>query len=94
MQLDVGNCLDGGGDPYAILQEIPRPHGLTIHIKEHGGKPGAVDGRRDRPLGGDLQALRDHRRDRSGTLSSRRPTPARRWKASSNASRHMRKMGK
>ncbi|MGA2257061.1 MAG: sugar phosphate isomerase/epimerase, partial [Thermoguttaceae bacterium] len=40
MQLDVGNCLDGGGDPYAILKRFPG-RTLTIHIKEHGGKQGA-----------------------------------------------------
>ena len=40
MQLDVGNCLDGGGDPYAILKKFPG-RALTIHIKEHGGKAGA-----------------------------------------------------
>jgi len=40
MQLDVGNCLDGGGDPYAILKKFPG-RTLTIHIKEHGGKEGA-----------------------------------------------------
>ena len=39
MQLDVGNCLDGGGDPYAILKKFPG-RTLTIHIKEHGGKKG------------------------------------------------------
>jgi sugar phosphate isomerase/epimerase len=43
MQLDVGNCLDGGGDPYAILKKFPA-RTLTIHIKEHGGKPGATLG--------------------------------------------------
>ena len=43
MQLDVGNCLGGGGDPYAILKKFPR-RALTIHIKEHGGKPGAPIG--------------------------------------------------
>jgi sugar phosphate isomerase/epimerase len=40
MQLDVGNCLDGGGDPYAIIKKFPG-RTLSIHIKEHGGKPGA-----------------------------------------------------
>ncbi len=40
MQLDVGNCLDGGGNPYAILKKFPG-RALTIHIKEHGGKYGA-----------------------------------------------------
>ena len=39
MQLDVGNCIDGGGDPYAILKKFPG-RAATIHIKEHGGKPG------------------------------------------------------
>jgi sugar phosphate isomerase/epimerase len=43
MQLDVGNCIDGGGDPYAILKKFPG-RAATIHIKEHGGKPGAVIG--------------------------------------------------
>ncbi|MGA2621026.1 MAG: sugar phosphate isomerase/epimerase [Thermoguttaceae bacterium] len=40
MQLDVGNCLDGGGDPVAELKKFPG-RCATIHIKEHGGKPGA-----------------------------------------------------
>ena len=43
MQLDVDNCLGGGGDPYAILKKFPG-RALTIHIKEHGGKPGAPVG--------------------------------------------------
>jgi sugar phosphate isomerase/epimerase len=43
MQLDVGNCLGGGGDPYAILKKFPG-RTATIHIKEFGGKPGAVIG--------------------------------------------------
>lgn len=43
MQLDVGNCIDGGGDPYAILKKFPG-RAATIHIKEHGGKPGAAIG--------------------------------------------------
>jgi len=46
MQLDVGNCLGGGGDPYAILKEYPG-RAKTIHIKEYGGKPGAVIGEGD-----------------------------------------------
>jgi sugar phosphate isomerase/epimerase len=33
MQLDVGNCLSGGGDPIAILKEFPG-RTRTIHIKE------------------------------------------------------------
>ena len=34
MQLDVGNCLSGGGDPIALLKEFPG-RTRTIHIKEH-----------------------------------------------------------
>ena len=34
MQLDVGNCLSGGGDPVAILKEFPG-RARTVHIKEY-----------------------------------------------------------
>jgi len=34
MQIDVGNCLAGGGDPIAMLKEFPG-RTRTIHIKEH-----------------------------------------------------------
>ena len=34
MQMDVGNCLSGGGDPVAMLKEFPG-RTRTIHIKEH-----------------------------------------------------------
>ena len=34
MQLDVGNCLSGGGDPVAMLKEFPG-RTRTIHIKEY-----------------------------------------------------------
>lgn len=34
MQLDVGNCLSGDGDPIAMLKEFPA-RTRTIHIKEH-----------------------------------------------------------
>jgi sugar phosphate isomerase/epimerase len=43
MQLDIGNCLGGGGDPVAELKKFPG-RAATIHIKEHGGEPGAVLG--------------------------------------------------
>lgn len=46
MQLDIGNCIGGGGDPYKILKEFPG-RSFTIHLKEHGGKPGAVIGEGD-----------------------------------------------
>ena len=43
MQMDVGNCIGGGGDPYKTLARFPG-RSLTIHLKEHGGKPGAPVG--------------------------------------------------
>lgn len=43
MQLDLDNCLSGGGDPIAMLKKFPG-RAATIHMKEHGGKPGAVIG--------------------------------------------------
>lgn len=46
MQLDIGNCIGGGGDPIAILKKFPK-RSATIHLKEHGGKPEAVVGEGD-----------------------------------------------
>ena len=46
MQLDLGNCIGGGGDPIAVLKKFPG-RSLTIHLKEHGGKKGAVIGEGD-----------------------------------------------
>jgi len=43
MQLDTGNCMDGNGDPVAILKKYPG-RATTIHLKEHGGHEGAVIG--------------------------------------------------
>jgi sugar phosphate isomerase/epimerase len=43
MQMDVGNCLAGGGDPYLMLQKFPG-RSKTIHLKEHGGPEGTVLG--------------------------------------------------
>jgi sugar phosphate isomerase/epimerase len=37
MQMDVGNCLSGGGEPIAMLKEFPG-RTRTIHIKEHKDK--------------------------------------------------------
>jgi sugar phosphate isomerase/epimerase len=42
-QLDIGNCLGGGGDPIKELKRYPG-RAVTIHVKEFGGKPGAVFG--------------------------------------------------
>jgi sugar phosphate isomerase/epimerase len=46
MQLDIGNCLGGGGDPYATLKRFPG-RSVTVHLKEHGGPPEAVVGEGD-----------------------------------------------
>jgi sugar phosphate isomerase/epimerase len=43
LQLDIGNCLGGGGDPIAMLKAFPG-RSVTLHVKDHGGKPGAVFG--------------------------------------------------
>ena len=43
LQLDIGNCLGGGGDPIAMLKKFPG-RSVTMHLKDHGGKPGAVFG--------------------------------------------------
>ena len=37
MQMDVGNCLSGGGDPVVMLKEFPA-RTRTIHIKEYKDK--------------------------------------------------------
>ena len=37
MQLDVGNCLAGKGDPLAMLRKFPG-RTLSTHIKEHEDK--------------------------------------------------------
>jgi sugar phosphate isomerase/epimerase len=48
MQLDTGNCMDGGGDPVAMLKKYPG-RSITIHLKEHDGPAGAVIGQGDVP---------------------------------------------
>jgi sugar phosphate isomerase/epimerase len=42
-QMDIGNCLGGGGDPYALIKKYPG-RSTTVHLKEHGGKGGAPVG--------------------------------------------------
>ncbi|MGA2540339.1 MAG: TIM barrel protein [Verrucomicrobiota bacterium] len=37
MQLDVGNCLSGGGDPIAMFKEFPG-RSWSVHIKEYKDK--------------------------------------------------------
>jgi len=34
MQMDTGNCMDGGGDPVVYLKKYPA-RSLTVHLKEH-----------------------------------------------------------
>jgi sugar phosphate isomerase/epimerase len=43
MQLDIGNCVGGGGDPIAMLKKFPG-RSLTVHLKHSGGKPETVIG--------------------------------------------------
>ena len=43
MQLDIGNCIGGGGDPSATLRRFPG-RSATVHLKEYGGPPEAVIG--------------------------------------------------
>ncbi len=38
MQLDTGNCAQGGGDPIAVLKKFPG-RADTVHIKEYEGAP-------------------------------------------------------
>ena len=43
MQMDVGNCAGGGGDPIAILRKFTG-RALSVHLKDYGGPPGSVIG--------------------------------------------------
>ncbi len=42
-QIDLGNCLGGGGDPFKMIERYPG-RSLSVHLKEHGGAKGAVFG--------------------------------------------------
>ena len=46
MQMDLGNCLEAGGDPIASLKRFPG-RSRTIHLKESGGPDTAVVGEGD-----------------------------------------------
>ena len=46
MQMDIGNCASGGGDPVAILRKFPG-RARSVHLKDHGGPPDAVIGQGD-----------------------------------------------
>jgi len=43
MQMDVGNCAGGGGDPIAMLRRFPG-RARSVHLKDYGGPPGSVIG--------------------------------------------------
>ena len=43
MQMDIGNCAGGGGDPIAMLKKFPG-RARSVHLKEYGGAPGAIIG--------------------------------------------------
>jgi len=43
MQLDIGNCAGGGGDPVAMLERFPG-RARSVHLKDYGAPPGGVIG--------------------------------------------------
>lgn len=43
MQMDIGNCLSGGGDPIAMLRKFPG-RARSVHLKDFGGPTDAVIG--------------------------------------------------
>ncbi|MFB3785725.1 MAG: sugar phosphate isomerase/epimerase family protein [bacterium] len=42
MQVDTGNCAEGGGDPIAILKKFPN-RAATFHVKGYAGAPLQAD---------------------------------------------------
>ncbi len=43
MQMDIGNCAGGGGDPIATLRKFPG-RARSVHLKDFGGPEGSVIG--------------------------------------------------
>ena len=43
MQMDIGNCASGGGDPIAELKQFPG-RARSVHLKDFGGPPDSVIG--------------------------------------------------
>ena len=43
MQIDTGNCMQGGGDPVAMLKKYPG-RSTTVHLKDFGGTGETVIG--------------------------------------------------
>ena len=55
MQMDIGNCANGGGDPIAELRKFPG-RAKSVHLKDYGGAPDSVigEGKADWPTIFDL----------------------------------------
>ena len=43
MQMDIGNCANGDGDPIAMLEKFSG-RARSVHLKDYGGPPGSVIG--------------------------------------------------
>jgi len=43
MQMDIGNCAGGGGDPIGTLKRFPN-RARSLHLKDYGGEPDTVIG--------------------------------------------------
>lgn len=43
MQMDIGNCARGDGDPIAMLEKFPG-RAKSVHLKDYGGPEGSVIG--------------------------------------------------
>ncbi|MEW6752310.1 MAG: sugar phosphate isomerase/epimerase [Candidatus Latescibacterota bacterium] len=43
MQMDIGNCAGGGGDPIAMLEKFPG-RARSVHLKDYGAPPDGVIG--------------------------------------------------
>lgn len=43
MQMDIGNCASGGGDPIGTLRKFPG-RAKSVHLKDYGGPKGSVIG--------------------------------------------------
>ncbi|MBM3212301.1 sugar phosphate isomerase/epimerase [Candidatus Poribacteria bacterium] len=43
MQMDIGNCASGGGDPIGELKQFPG-RARSVHLKDYGGPEGSVIG--------------------------------------------------
>ncbi|MGQ9732672.1 MAG: sugar phosphate isomerase/epimerase family protein [Candidatus Zipacnadales bacterium] len=61
MQMDIGNCASGGGDPIATLRKFPG-RARSVHLKDYGGGPEAVigEGKADWPTIFDLCENQHH----------------------------------